>query len=256
MVRPRHVLCALGRWTSLSPVSRIVRSLGGDFELDEAHSKLAADPRMMGAFDASADRVKPSLRKEDREAILRHSAVVYVLSPPLGEDSKEISARALALVLALLDGGATAIKNESAGIAHGAARWRSLATRCAAAKSRSTDDALERASSMYSAWVRRPIRDGALLYSCGMHLLGERDLELPATAQLSTDLDWMDLLGLYLLAETPGRGLFSGEGFRQRPDGERRILHLRSCLRYEQDDFAFNPYGYWQLRREGESPDD
>jgi hypothetical protein len=255
MVHPRHVLCALGRWTNLTPVSRIIRSIGADFEMDVTYSQLKADPRMVGAFEASADRVKPSLRKEDREAIRNHTAVVYVLSSPLGEDAQDVSVRALALVQALLDGGATAIKNDSAGIAHGVARWRSLAARAAAASARSANENLERASALYGAWVRRPIRDGTLLYSCGMQLLGERDIEIPASPQLSTDLDWMDLLALYLLAEKPSRGLTSGEGFRQRPDGERRVLHLRSCERYQPDNFSYNPYGYWQLRRQGEEPE-
>lgn len=251
MVLPRHVLCALGAWKSLAPVARVVRQAGGgDFTFDDEHSQLAPDPRMMGAFDAAADRVKPSLLRQDREAILKHSAVVYVLSPPLpAADAPELSTRALSLVTALLDAGAAAIKNESSGIAHGAARWRALATRAlrASGGAAGRPDRLERASALYAAWVRRPIRDTALLYSCGMHLLGERDVELPPGPQLSEDLDWLDLLALYQLAEKPARGLVAGEGFRRRPQGERRILELHACERYAMDDFSYNPYGYWRL---------
>lgn len=248
MVLPRNVLCVLGAWKSLAPVARLVRESGSGFELDDEHSQLEPDRRMMSAFDAAADRVRPSLLREDRAAILNHRAVIYLLSPrlPVGE-AQQLSAQALALVQALFDAGATAIKSESSGIAHGAARWRQLARRVSAAAS---GDRLERASALYAAWVRRPIRDGALLYSCGMHLLGEHDLELGPGEQLTDDLGWMDLLALYLLAEKPGRGLVDGEVFRQRPEGERRILRLRACERYQPEDFAFNPYGYWQLERE------
>ena len=249
MVLPRNVLCALGAWKSLAPVARLLRESGSGFELDEEHSQLEPDRRMMSAFDAAADRVKPSLLREDRAAIMNHRAVLYLLSPrlPVGE-AQQRSVQALALVQALLDGGATALKSESSGIAHGAARWRQLAKRAAAAAA--TGDRLERASALYAAWVRRPIRDGAVLYSCGMHLLGEHDLELGPGEHLTEDLRWMDLLALYLLAEQSDRGLGEGEGFRQRPEGERRILRLRTCERYQPDDFAFNPYGYWQLERE------
>jgi hypothetical protein len=249
MVLPRHVLCALGKWTSLTPLARILRDAG--FQLDHDHSQLEPDPRMPGAFEAAADRVKPTLQREDRNAIVGHRAVLYALSPPLpaGEAMAQ-SARALAVVQALLDAGATAVKSESSGIAHGAARWRQLAARLA--KAERLGDALERAATLHAAWVRRPIRDGALLHSCGMHLLGAREVELRPGAVLSEDLGWMDLLALYLLAEQPGRGPQDGEEFRQRHDGERRTLWLRACERYDDGDFAFNPYGSWQLRRDGE----
>lgn len=118
-----------------------------------------------------------------------------------------------------------------------------------AATAHARGDKLERAAALYAAWVRRPIRDKQILYSCGMHLLGERDIELGPGEHKSDDLGWMDLLALYLLAEKPGRGLSDGEGFRQRPNGERRTLRLAACDRYQPDDFAYNPFGYWQLER-------
>jgi hypothetical protein len=256
MVLPRHVICALGAWKSLAPVERVVRSAGGgDFTFDDEHSQLAPDPRMMGAFDAAADRLKPSLLRQDREAILKHGAVVYVLSPRLpAAEAPELSNRTLAVVAALLDAGATAIKGESSGIAHGAARWRALAERARRARGGTRAELLERAAALVGAWVRRPIRDGGLLYSCGMHLLGERDIELPAGAQIGDDLEWMDLLALYQLAEKPARGLVEGEGFRRRPQGERRILQLHACERYAMDDFSYTPYGYWRLIREDDQP--
>lgn len=252
MVLPRHVICALGGWKSFDPVARVVRAAGGgDFTFDHKHSRLASDPRMMGAFEASADRVKPSLQRQDREAILKHGAVAYVMSPPLpAPEAQALSARMLAVVQALLDAGAVAVKGESSGIAHGAARWRALAGRAAAAR----NDAVERAGALFAAWVRRPIREGGLFYSCGMHLLGERDLELPPGPDLADDLGWIDLLALYLLADKPARGLTDGEGFRQRPQGERRILRLHDCTRYPEDDFSYNPYGYWRLEREQAGP--
>jgi hypothetical protein len=131
MVHPRHVICALGTWTDLAGVDKAVRSTGGrGFLMDHDSSRCEADPRMGKAFVASADRVKPSLLHEDHAAIAKHRAVVYVLSPYIvAAQAQEISTRMLAVVAGLFQAGAVAVKGESSGIAHGAARWRALAAR-------------------------------------------------------------------------------------------------------------------------------
>ncbi|MBB5776008.1 hypothetical protein [Nonomuraea jabiensis] len=43
-----------------------------------------------------------------------------------------------------------------------------------------TDEAL--ADVLVSAWVKRPIHDGQVLYSCGMHLLGAPEVEIEVGA--------------------------------------------------------------------------
>jgi hypothetical protein len=54
-------------------------------------------------------------------------------------------------------------------------------------------------------------------------------------------------MGLYLVADKPKRALRAGEGFRLCDSGPRRIIELDNCLRYAEDDFFFNPYGYIRL---------
>jgi hypothetical protein len=239
------VVCVLGTWDALGPVSRLVSEVGGPgFSLDTEYSQLAPDARMGRAFEASADRVHPSFGEEDRQAVAEHRAVAYVLSPPLSpREAPELSARMLRLVAALLGAGGVAAKGESSGIAHGARRWRELAEGCG------SGDVLARGMALRDAWVRRPLveRDGAL-YSCGMHLLGEPDVELPSELEPLEAVEWIDALGLYLLTEKPARGLRPGETFRPSAEHPRRVLRLRPCERYEEDDFFFNPYGYWDLR--------
>jgi hypothetical protein len=239
-MHPRHVICALGTWKSFDAVERLIPD---GFRLDEDYSQLEPDERMENAFAASIDRVEPSWTKRDDAAIAKHRAVAYILSPALpAADAQRISRTALELIDALLAGGALAVKSESAGIAHGAARWRELAKQ---ARKRST---LDRANALRLAFVRRPIGgDDGELYSCGMHLLGERDVEVAASEDVMTDVGWIDLLAIYLLAEKPARGVHEGEGFRQTEDGERRVLRPLECTRYETDDFFYNPYGYWRL---------
>jgi hypothetical protein len=246
MVQPRHVVCLLGSWKSFGEIERVLAEKGGEgFEIDTDYSKLEPDPRMAAAFAASADRVTPSMTDADRDAIRDHKSVAYLLSPPIAPGKGQvISRQMLAIVDALVDVGITAIKGESSGIAHGLSRWRVLASHAAGGTK------LERASALRLAWVRRPIKDGEILYTCGMHLLGERDIEIAASDDVASDLGWMDLLAIFLLAEQPEGGVAEGEGFRQTEDGERRVLRAHACERYEEDSFMYNPYGYWRLDRD------
>ncbi len=116
-VIPRHVLCILGNWRDLDGVETIVGRVGGSgFQLDRNFSHLTPDPRMVQAFQASYDRVQPSMTDEDWQAIGEHSAVAYVLSPPLlKRQAQEISGQTLLLTAALLQEGGLAAKGKAPG---------------------------------------------------------------------------------------------------------------------------------------------
>ena len=47
--------------------------------------------------------------------------------------------------------------------------------------------------------------DEGVYYSCGMHLLGKRDVEIEASLDVVDAVEWMDLLGLYLVGDQPTR---------------------------------------------------
>jgi hypothetical protein len=236
----------LGRWSDFQSVEAIVHRLGGGtFTLDREFSQLQPDDRLRTSFEASYDRVMPSMTKADWQAVRDHTAVAYVLSPPITKGhALEVSGQALTLIAALLRSGGIAAKGESAGIAHGRDQWLELATTYG--KAVQEGDWPSAASTLYWSWVRRPIVDNTkgVYYSCGMHLLGERDIEIEASLDLHHALDWMDLLGLYLVADRPARPIKDGEGFRLSAQGPRRILRMGPCQRYGEDDFFFNPYGY------------
>lgn len=252
-VLPRHVICVLGPWRDWSSVDALVRAFPYEFERDERYSRLSADNRMPDAFEASADRIRPSLTGEDRDGIRSHTAVAYILSPPLQAFLAEaISAQTLLLTAVLLQrGGGFAAKSESAGLAHGRDFWVELARNYLTHQDRDPHNA---ASTLYSAWVRRLIHDRSAraYYSCGMHLLGHRDTEVEDTLDPAAALEWADSLGLYLLADKPDRSVNDGEGFRLSDSGPRRIIRKVACERYEPDDFFFNPYGYHRLVTENQ----
>lgn len=246
---PRHVICVLGQWKDFDRVEAVVRDVGGaGFRLDREFSQLSPDARMTRAFQASCDRVFPSMTDEDWEAVRGHSAVAYVLSPPLLKGhAQDVSGLALRLIAALLRDGGAAAKGESSGIAHGRARWLESSKRHGEAGQ--AGDRHEQAATLYGAWVRRPLldRQTGVLYSCGMHLLGERDVEIDSSLDPQTAIEWLDLLALYLLADENRRPVEDGDGFRLRDPGPRRVVRLQPCSRYDADDFFHNPYGYIRL---------
>jgi hypothetical protein len=225
-VKPRHVLCFLGPWKSLSAVEKIVGEFGRGFEFDPAYSAATPDPRMEKAFSASVDRVSRTFTAEDWARVKRHSAVAYVLSPPIDRDrALPVSTAALEITARLIKAGATAVKSESAGIAHGLEHWLHLA----------------QTNALRLAWVRRPIQEGTTLYSCGMHLLGRPDIECADGFEAAEAVRWIDAL-----AEKSIGGGHPAPAHRFSIDGKTREKSLQfvPCKRYAEDDFFFNPYGY------------
>ncbi|MFN7893782.1 MAG: hypothetical protein ACK5OC_26075, partial [Pirellula sp.] len=99
-----------------------------EFTLDLEYSRLEPDDRMKDAFKASLDRNNPTIMGDEWRMIGEHSAVAYILSPPIKKKQAEsISATALLLVSELLKAGGVAAKSESARLAHGRERWLELA---------------------------------------------------------------------------------------------------------------------------------
>lgn len=241
-MQPRHVLCLLGRFGGFDAIASVVARADG-FELDREYSRLEPDDRMMRAFDAAADRVTPSMQSTDWDAVREHASVCYVLSPPVTpEHARRTARQALSLVVDALDAGATAVKHESSGIAHGVARWRALAAEAGSVEPFTAEIAL------YEAFVRRPLGEPDSFYSsCGMHLLGEPDVAIEGSVGELEALSWIDALALYLLTEKPPSGVGDGHTFRRREEDPRRVIRAQPCTFYEEDELFFNPYGLLRL---------
>jgi hypothetical protein len=83
-------------------------------------------------------------------------------------------------------------------------------------------------------------------YSCGLHLMGEADVEITA-ADDDRGLEWMDGLARYLLVDRGSARIRDGDTFGLQADSPRRVLRHRACTRYRDDDLFYNPWGYWRL---------
>ncbi|WP_052422949.1 hypothetical protein [Nonomuraea candida] len=201
---------------------------------------------MPTAFEAGL--AAASFTEADWAAVESHDSVGYLLSPPMARElAAGTSRRLLAATAALLRAGAAAVKNESSGITHGRDRWLALADRAADAK----DEDL--AAALVAAWVKRPIFDGRVLYSCGMHLLGAPEVEVEVGAEPPTGDELLDLvalldtLAIYLLTDPRAEEIEDGEGFRLTGDSPRWLLRTGACDRYDEGDLFHNPYGRLRL---------
>jgi hypothetical protein len=239
----QHVMCVVGAELDLDKCAEIVAEVGGPgFRLDPEYSQREPDQRMSEAFEVSADLVVPSFTDEDRAAVAGHHAVAYVLGPPAAAgEAFAVTRRMLAVVAALLQDSGTAAKSESSGIAHGRDRWLHLASIAASATDRAGQ-----APPLYAAFVRRPLSSGLVYYSCGLHLMGEADVEITA-ADDDRGLEWMDGLARYLLIDRGSARIRDGDTFGLQADSPRRVLRHRACTRYRDDDLFYNPWGYWRL---------
>lgn len=232
-IKARIVLCVLHD----TPAK--IRELCDEFpsfECDDEFSGLGHDERMPEAFAISDNTVQPTLTEADREAISTHTDVAYVLSPRLiGSNGLAEASRALDFVGRCFSSGARAIKCESSGLTHGRERWQELAER--------TDDA-----SLFWAWVRRPLDDDGVLYSCGFHLLGQPDIEVVGES-VADALELIDIFAMYILVDRPGDRLKPGNTFSVSDVSPVYRISSSPCVRYEEDEFFYNPHGYWRLER-------
>jgi hypothetical protein len=231
---PRLMLCFLGQPGGFAELHRSIQSaidtIAPDFEIDTEYAQDGPDDRMLQSFRACWDQVHPdAYTAKDHEAVRLHGCVIYVAGPHTNpETAVETSARGLRLVVSALRGGATAVKVESASVAHGAARWEQLGRDAEGAK---TKDVLCNICRL--AVAKRPITDGEFLYSVGFHLVGLPEVYVPAS--LSED-------------ELELSAIIDRVADEMAADGVDAVLarhnaRLLPVDAYEEDEFFYNPYG-------------
>jgi hypothetical protein len=239
-VQPRHVLCFLGGEHGLAQLSDAasiaIDRFATGFSIDHTYSQDAADERMRRSFEVCWDRVEPNAwSKSDEEAVANHKSVLYVLSPSMKPDTAvTISAGALLLVDSLIKAGTIAAKGESAGVAHGLARWRELVLQGASALKSDDDVALSRTCRL--AFAKRPLASEDYLESVGFHLVGLPEVYVPKSHGSEREaVALMDAVA----DEITQRGL--------EPTLKERGASLSFASTYAEDDFKFNPFGIVRL---------
>ena len=152
----------------------------------------------------------------------------------------DVALAGLSLIKEAFAKGARAVKCDSSGIAHGKDRWLEFATK-------------QRPMDAYFAYVRRPLGSDEAMYSCGMHLVGLPDVKVVGFS------DWdaamiMDAFAGYLITEDGKRTVKVGHTFSCSSDDPVLRISHDECRDYETDDFFYNPYGYWVLKRRDTLP--
>ncbi|WCJ64611.1 MULTISPECIES: hypothetical protein [Agrobacterium] len=243
--QPRHILCFLGPENGLEVLRKSARAavddFAPDFSLDEDYSQDEPDDRMDRSFNVCWDRVDPdAYQLTDEEAVAGHGSVLYVLGPSMdAETAVNTSKNALRFVQHMLDNGAIAVKGESAGVAHGARRWKQLFEQSRGEAA--ADDGMALARTCRLAFARRPIGgDADGMMSVGFHLIGLPDVQVRFTKngdQPSTNTEQLKIAALIDdIADQMAR------------DGvEAAVKDRRATLaddtRYEEDEYKFNPFG-------------
>jgi hypothetical protein len=237
-VKPRHVLCFLGKDDGLlhppTAAAKVISDF--NFEIDRTYSQAKPDPHMERSFGVCWDRVFPNAwSAADEAAVANHKAVLYVLSPPL-EQQKSVaySAAALRIVEEMIAAGATAVKGESAGVAHGLKRWMQLAAECKDAARTNQGLALTAAMSRTCrlAFAKRPLDGAASNESVGFHLVGLPEVYVAKARGSDRD-------AAKLMDEIADAMAEHGIDATLR----NRKLNLSHETDYAEDDFKFNPYG-------------
>jgi hypothetical protein len=191
---------------------------------------------MPRSFSVCWDRVYPNAWTDaDEVAVLNHGSVLYVLSPPMDQDKTvATSAAALRVVEEMIEAGATAVKGESAGVAHGLTRWRQLADECKAAAKTSRGLAVTPAMSRICrlAFAKRPLAGDDYSESVGFHLVGLPEIHVARSR--GSDRDAVRLMD-EIANEMGERGVEATL--------QARKLTVSYESSYRQDDFKFHPYG-------------
>lgn len=238
-VKPRHVLCFLGKSDSLlQPPKAVARTIADfGFEIDRTYSQARPDPRMERSFGVCWDRAFPKAwSASDEAAVINHKSVLYVRSPPIEQQKKApaCSAAALVIVDEMFDAGAVAAKGESAGVAHGVARWRSLADQ--ARKGSMTSQGLAMTPAVTKAcrlaFAKRPLAGDRYFETAGHHLVGLPEVYVAKSR--GSDRDAVKLMDEIADAMAE-RGIEAAL--------QDRKLTLSREQDYAESDFKFNPYG-------------
>ena len=241
---PEIILCIPGQWKSRS---EIVTSLAlanmkeyifagmillhlptsTSFEV-EVHD---ADPRLRQAFEvAGQDRLSESELSE----IEQHTFVIYIIGKG---GSQENAVAVMNAGHAFLKAGGIGIKIETSGKAFSNEQW--------------TEIVNETDKNFYNAFVVLIKSDRYSIYSCGLHNLGLRDVEIDSSLNTDEAIELIQIFIFYLLVDKPT--ILSGQTFSVAKDAPVFTILEQKCVIYESDELCFNSYGMYYLEQKESS---
>lgn len=239
-IMPHHMLCFLGQERGLNRLKEAAQAAITDFapgwSIDEIYSRDSRDERMSRSFDVCWDRVEVNAyTSADQQAVENHGCVLYVVGPKMVRDATVgVSANALRFAGALIEAGATAVKGENAGIAHGLARWRQLHQQAEKFEESGDRNALSRICRM--ALAKRPLASDKYFESVGFHLVGLP--EVYVSKRLGSDRDAVAVIDKV------------ADDMKQR-DVQSVLRAYKATMSsksdYKSGDLKFNPYGIVQI---------
>lgn len=232
------IICIPGTWTDRSDFLHQViahepkgRYIFAGMVLADTETKdhvplefFPADPQLPGAFEIAGQGKIPG---EILAEIQNHSSIVYLHFPLDLLDQRE---RILKYTQLLQRLGGLAVKVESSGTAHTWERWFALLSGTP--------------FDIYCAAVVL-VGDRDYYFSCGMHLFGLPECEVPRAIPPPEAADLMNQFNFWQIVEHPE--LSSGHTFSLSEKSPRFRLSLQPDSRHEKDDLFHNPHGIWRL---------
>lgn len=168
--------------------------------------------------------------EEELQTIADHSFVIYLIGKggDLSSAQKTMDAG-----VAFLNAGGLGIKVETTGKAFNKDRWKILAG--------AHDD-----QAIYEAYVLLLRSQEDVIYSCGMHNIGLRDVICDINATINEAAELADIFNVYQVIEKPE--ISSGQTFSTDAEGVVYRITTEDCAIYPQDDLFYNPYGMYRLQ--------
>lgn len=224
---PSFFILVPGPWRKAGEVRRVLSGVGS---LDGLDVQVVEDGELAAGFGWGRRGPLP----KDLVARVGECSHAALLEVPGRLD--EQAPRVAALGRALRDAGGVAVRMEASGAASEWEPWL---------------EGLESGEpfQIYASAVVI-VEDGALRFTCGMHLFDLPDAQV-AMPDPQDAAAWLDAFCSFQLAEQPG--LASGHTFRPDLDSPRRVLERWPDHRHHRDDGRYNPFGVWHFLEPGVS---
>ena len=183
-----------------------------------------ADSHIPQAFEIAGQGKIPA---EILARLNAHTAVVYLHFPLDLPSQRE---RILKFTQVIQRLGGVAIKIETTGVAHTWERWFALLSGTP--------------FDIYCSGVVL-IGDEGYYYSCGMHLFGLPECEVPRSIPVGEAADLMNRFNFWQILERPQ--VSSGHTFSLTSTDPHYRLSLEQDTRHNKEDLFFNSHGIWRL---------